>query len=179
MSDLIAVVFDSRERAAEVRHEFSKMQREHLVELEDCVVAYKGKNGKVKLDQTINLTSGGAASGGFWGLLIGLLFSIPFGGPLLPLFTAVFGASFGALSGALSDYGIDDNMMKELTADLDQGKAALFVLVRKATLDKVLEHLAGFQGKVLKTSLSHDLEQKLQQVLEHAESESDPGKPTP
>ncbi|MEM8605906.1 MAG: DUF1269 domain-containing protein [Myxococcota bacterium] len=171
MSDLIAVVFDSRERASEVRQEFVQMQREHLVELEDCVVAYKGPNGKIKLDQTVNLTAGGAASGGFWGLLIGLIFSIPFGGPLLPLFTAVFGASFGALSGALSDYGIEDGMMKELTADLDDGKAALFVLVRKATIDKVLEHLHRFQGKVLKTSLSNELEGKLQQVLDKADED--------
>ena len=179
MSDLIAVVFDSRERALEVRNEFSKMQREHLVELEDCVVAYKGPNGKIKLDQTINLTAAGAASGGFWGLLVGLLFSIPFGGPLLPIFATVFGASFGALSGALSDYGIDDNMIKELTAHLDEGKAALFVLERKATLDKVLEHLSRFDGKVLKTSLSHDLEEKLQHVLEKAHSEPDGSGETP
>ena len=39
MSDLIALVLDSREQAQEARQEFMKMQREHLVELEDCVVA--------------------------------------------------------------------------------------------------------------------------------------------
>ncbi len=41
MSDLIALVLDSREQAQEARLEFMKMQREHLVELEDCVVASK------------------------------------------------------------------------------------------------------------------------------------------
>lgn len=168
MSDLIAIVFDSKEQAQEARIEFSKMQREHLVELEDSVVAFKDDKGHVKLDQTVNLTASGAASGGFWGLLIGFIFSIPFGGPLIPFLTAVFGAGFGALSGKLSDYGIEDDMMKELSADLGQGKAALFVLVRKATSDKVLEHLRRFRGKVLKTSLSHELEDKLQQVLQQA-----------
>ena len=117
--------------------------------------------GQVKLDQTINLTATGAASGGFWGLFIGFLLSIPFGGPLLPIITAVFGAGFGALSGSLSDYGIDDDMMKELSADMGQSKTALFVLIRKATTDKVLEHLGKFHGKVLKTSLSHELDNKL------------------
>jgi len=168
MSDLIALVLDSREQAQEARLEFMKMQREHLVELEDCVVAYKDDTGQVKLDQTLNLTATGAAAGGFWGLFLGLVLSIPFGGLLLPLITAVFGAGFGALSGSLADYGIDDDMMRELSADLDQSKAALFVLVRKATTDKVLEHLSKFHGKVLQTSLSHDLENKLQQVLEQA-----------
>jgi uncharacterized membrane protein len=168
MSDLIAIVFDSKEQAQEARMEFSKMQREHLVELEDSVVATKDDKGHVKLDQTLNLTAAGAASGGFWGLLIGFIFSIPFGGPLLPILTAVFGAGFGALSGSLSDYGINDAMMKELSADMEQGKAALFVLVRKTTTDKVLEHLQQFRGKVLKTSLSHELEDKLEQVLNKA-----------
>ena len=168
MSDLIAIVFDSREKAQEARLEFVKMQQEHLVELEDCVVAYKDDAGQVKLDQTLSLTAVGAVSGGFWGLLLGFLFSIPFGGPLLPIITAVFGASFGALSGSLTDYGIDDDMMRELSADIDRGKAALFVLVRKATTDKVLEHLGKFHGKVLKTSLSRELDSKLQQVLEGA-----------
>ena len=59
-------------------------------------------------------------------------------------------------------------MMRELSADLDQSKAALFVLVRKATTDKVIEHLSKFHGKVLQTSLSHELDSKLQQVLEQA-----------
>ncbi len=39
MSDLIALVLDSREQAQEARLEFMKMQREHLVELEDWVVS--------------------------------------------------------------------------------------------------------------------------------------------
>lgn len=168
MSDLIAITYDSRERAQEVRTEFMKMQKEHLVDLEDCVIAFKGPHGKIKLDQTVNLAALGASSGGFWGLLIGIIFSIPFGGLLLPIITAVFGAGFGAISGALSDYGLDDNMIKDLTSDLDSGKAALFILVRKATLDKVLEHVAPFGGRVLKTSLSHELESKIQTVIDKA-----------
>ena len=50
MSDLIAVILDSREQAQEARLEFMQMQREHLVELEDCVVASKDDTGHVKLD---------------------------------------------------------------------------------------------------------------------------------
>ena len=46
----------------------------------------------------------------------------------------------------------------------------LFVLVRKATLDKVLEEIEGSGGKVLKTSLSHDDEAKLQAALSAAKA---------
>jgi uncharacterized membrane protein len=58
--------------------------------------------------------------------------------------------------------------MKELAETLAAGSSALFVLVRKATPDKVLEEIKGTGGKVLKTSLSHDDEAKLRAALEAA-----------
>jgi uncharacterized protein DUF1269 len=45
------------------------------------------------------------------------------------------------------------------------GTAALFVLVRKATADKVLEGLRGEGGTVLKISLDHTKEAALQAAL--------------
>jgi hypothetical protein len=52
-----------------------------------------------------------------------------------------------------------------LAATLTPGSSALFVLVRKATPDKVLAELQGTGGTVLKTSLSSDDEAKLQEAL--------------
>jgi uncharacterized membrane protein len=57
--------------------------------------------------------------------------------------------------------------MKELGDSITPGSSALFVLVRKATPDKVLEELKGFKGKVLKTSLTKDREEDLREVLEN------------
>jgi hypothetical protein len=45
------------------------------------------------------------------------------------------------------------------------GNAALFVLVRKVTTDKVLEGLKGEGGTVLKPSLDHTKEAALQAAL--------------
>ncbi len=49
-------------------------------------------------------------------------------------------------------------------------RAARFVLVRKATSDKVLEGLKEFagKGKILKTSLEKDNEEELREALEKA-----------
>jgi len=55
-----------------------------------------------------------------------------------------------------------------MAATLHNGSSVLFVPVRKATPDKVLEELKGFGGKVLQTSLSHDDEAKLQAALDSA-----------
>ena len=168
MADLIAITFKNREEAQLARYEFARMSREHLVELTDSVVAYKDESGCVQLDQTVNLTRVGATHGGFWGLLIGFLFTIPTGGLLFPIVSAAFGAGFGAIAGKLGDYGINDDMMRELAADMDAGRAALFVLVRNVSADKVLKHLSKFDGNVLKSSLPDEFEAKLQQVLDKA-----------
>jgi uncharacterized membrane protein len=105
----------------------------------------------------------GAVSGGFWGMLIGLIF-------LNPLLGVAVGAGAGAVSGALTDIGVDDKMMKELAASFKPGCSAVFVLVRKATGDKVLEGLKEFtgKGKVLQTSLAKDKEEELRAVIEGA-----------
>jgi uncharacterized membrane protein len=137
------------------------MQKDYLIDLEDAVVATKDAKGKVKLHQAYNLTAAGAISGGFWGSLIGLIF-------LNPIFGAAVGATAGAVSGALTDVGINDKFMKELAATMTPGSSVLFVLVRKSTPDKVLEEVKGTGGKILKTSLSHDDEAKLQAALSAA-----------
>lgn len=159
MSTLIAIAYDDMFKAEEVRLTLAKLQREHLIELEDAAVVVKNREGKIQLKQAINLTATGAASGGFWGLLIGTLF-------LVPLFGAAVGAATGAITGALSDIGIDDNFMKELGESLQPETSALFILIKKFTPDKVLDEVSKYGGKVLRTSLSKDDEKQLQAVLD-------------
>ena len=158
MSTLVVVSYDNIYKAEEVRMMLRKMQKDYLLDMEDAVVAVKDDAGKVKLHQAINLTAAGAVSGGFWGALIGMIF-------MMPLLGAAVGASAGAVSGALTDVGIDDKFMRELAASLNAGSSVLFVLSRSFTPDKVLAELTGTGGKVLKTSLTHEDEAKLQAAL--------------
>jgi uncharacterized membrane protein len=160
MSDLIVIAYDDEFKAEEVRLTLAKLQVEHLIELEDAAVVVKDEHGKIKLKQAVNLTGAGAASGGFWGLLIGILF-------FNPLLGAAVGAASGALAGAFSDIGVDDNFIRELGETLQPKSSALFVLVRKVTPDKVLEEVGKFGGKVLRTSLTKDEESQLQTVLDN------------
>ncbi len=161
MSTLVVVAYKDMFKAEEVRLKLWKMQKNYLMDLEDAVVAVKNDKGKVKLHQAVSLTAAGAVSGGFWGTLVGLIF-------LNPLLGLGVGAAAGAVSGALTDVGIDDEFMKDLAANMTPGSSMLFVLVRKATPDKVFEELRGTGGKVLQTSLSHNDEAKLQAALSAA-----------
>ena len=159
MSTFVAIQYDDPFKAQEVRLALVKLQREYLIDLEDAVVAVKDDGGKIKLHQAMNLTAAGTVSGGFWGTLVGMLF-------LNPLLGAAVGASAGAVSGALSDVGIDDKFMKKLAESLQPSSSVLFVLVRKATPDKVVEEIKQFGGTVLQTSLSHEDQAKLQAALD-------------
>jgi uncharacterized membrane protein len=158
MSNLVVIGFDDETTAFEMRAELAKMQKEYLIEMEDVVVVTKDENDKIKLHQAVNLTASGAIGGTFWGMLIGFLF-------LNPLAGAAVGAGAGALSGKLADIGINDQFMKDLGETFKPSTSALFVLVRKATPDKVLEGLKKFKGTVIQTSLTKDKEEELQKVL--------------
>ena len=161
MSNLVAVVFDDEATAFEMRAALVKMQKEYLIEIEDAVVVTRDQKGKTRLDQAVNLTSAGAIGGGFWGMLIGLIF-------LNPLLGAAIGAVAGALSGKLNDIGLNDKMMKDIGQAFKPGTSGLFVLVRRATVDKVLEGLKQFagKGKVFQTSLNKDDEAALREAIE-------------
>jgi uncharacterized membrane protein len=87
---------------------------------------------------------------------------------LNPLLGFAMGAATGAISGALTDLGINDDFMKDLAATMTPNSSTLFVLVRKSTPDKVLDELTGTGGRILKTSLSHQDEAKLQAALSAA-----------
>jgi uncharacterized membrane protein len=173
MSDLVAIVYPSDEKAEEVRRKLLQLQREYLIDLEDAVIATKTRDGYVRLNQLISPTATGAVSGSLWGLLIGALFLMPVmgaaagaaGAALGVASGAALGAASGAVGGALTDLGIDDAFMEDLAANVEPGSAVLFLLIRKMTTDKVLEAIKGTGGVVLKTSLDHSKEQKLRDAL--------------
>jgi uncharacterized membrane protein len=161
MSDLVVIVYPSEAKAEEVRQRLFKLQKEYLIKISDAVIAVKTEAGAVKLNQLVNTAATGAASGSFWGLLIGILF-------LNPIIGVALGAASGALTGALIDYGINDKFMKELSASLTPGHAALFVLAQEYTADKVLKEIQDAGGVVLKTSLDDSKEKVLRDALAKA-----------
>jgi uncharacterized membrane protein len=163
MGSLVVVGFPKAEEAEQVRRELVDIQREQLIALEDAVVVEHDAEGQVNLRQAINLTAAGALGGGFWGTLVGLLF-------LNPVLGAAVGAGVGAASGSLSDIGINDGFMRELGETLPSGSAALCLLVREATPDRVIERLRAHapHAKLLRTNLSHTDEDQLRELLERA-----------
>ena len=109
--------------------------------MEDAVVAVKNEAGKIKLHQAVNLTAAGAVSGGFWGYV---------DRPVVLESTARRCGRCVRRSrvGRIDRVGIDDEFMKKLADGLQPNTSVLFVLVRKATPDKVVEEIKQYGGTV-------------------------------
>lgn len=169
MRDLIVVAFPDEAQAEHVRQKLLRMEKEYLLELEDAVVVVKNREGKLSVHQAYHLVETGAGGGifvgGLWGLLLGVLFF----NPILGFATGTLaGAAVGGVSGWLADIGIDDTFIHELGQTIQPGHSALFILIRKVTPDKVLNHLKEqqVQGTILHTSLSIDDETRLREILQ-------------
>ena len=163
MSDLIAIGYADLGTAQAAREKLLSLHREGLITLQDAAVVEATPNGKIKIHQGASLTGVGAASGALWGGLIGLLFFAPFLGMAI-------GAAGGALGGKMTDVGVDDKFMKDVGEALQPGTAALFLLVEKVTLDKVVDEMSKerFEGKLIRSSLSAEAEQHLRDAAEKA-----------
>ena len=159
MSDLVVLAFDSESGAAGFGSEIQRMQKMKLLTLEDAATVVRHSDGKVKVKQANNLVGAGAFGGAFWGMLIGLLFFMPWLGMAV-------GAISGALSAKFADIGIDDEFIKSVGSAITPGTSAIFLMIREATPDRVLEEIRGHPGvKVLQTSLSREAEDRLREAL--------------
>ena len=158
MSTLAAIAYPEQNAAGEAAAALQRMQKELLIELEDVAWVTEAQDGKMKLHQSLGLTGAGAAGGALWGFVFGLLFLVPIAG-------LAIGAASGALAGHLSDYGIDDKWIKEVAGSIQPGGSALFVMARGANQERVLPEMAKFGGTVLKTNLTSEQQQALENAL--------------
>lgn len=160
MSTLLAVAYKDEATAKSALAELIALQGQQLITIDDAVVAFH-QGDKIKLDQMNSLTGAGAAGGALWGGLFGLIF-------LMPIAGMAIGAATGALAGKLSDVGVDDNFAKQMAAKVGPGQAALVLLVRNATTDRVIDAMKerGFGGEIIQTNLSNEAEAKLKEAFE-------------
>lgn len=158
MSNLVVFAYDTEDGAKEALSEVEDLQKQNLINIDDAATAVRGGGGKVKVKQVHSLASAGALGGAFWGMLFGLLFFVPFLGMAV-------GAATGALFGKAADYGINDDFIREVSDAVQPGNSALFLLVRDAQVDKVVEALKPYGGKVIHTSLSKDEEARLKEAF--------------
>jgi uncharacterized membrane protein len=140
MSTLAVIAYPDQNTAADAFAALQRMQQELLIELEDVAWVTKAQDGKMKLHQSSSSTSVAVAG-------------------------MVIGAASGALAGHLADYGLDDKWIKEVAGSIPPGGSALFVMARNTNQERVLPEMAKFGGTVLKTNLTPEQQQALDNAL--------------
>lgn len=158
MSTLIAIGYEDESTATAAAAEARRLASDLIIEPEAIAVINRDVDGNFHVTTNHHAVGGGASWGMFWGLLFGMLFFIP-------IFGMAVGAGLGALMGKVAKTGIDEQFQAQVRDLLQPGTSALFLVVDKVTPDKAAEGLARYGGTVLKSSLSKEQEQDLQNAL--------------
>ncbi|MEA5496566.1 DUF1269 domain-containing protein [Limnoraphis robusta] len=157
MANLTVWKFNSPDGAENALAKLKELQKQHLITIVDAaVVTWPEGKKKPKTKQAVDITSLSALDGAFWGMLFGLIFFVPILGMAM-------GALAGALSGHFSDYGINDDFIKDVRSKVTEGTSALFLMSEKATVDKVLDAMTGEQTELIQSNLSQEQEDKLKE----------------
>ncbi|HEY6147959.1 MAG TPA: DUF1269 domain-containing protein [Thermoanaerobaculia bacterium] len=182
MSELIVIGFKKdMYRASEALNQIKDLNKTWDLDLNDAVAVYRDYDGKLRVDQSYQMTTGeGAAWGGLFGGLLGALVAAPFtGGASLAGATAAavigagslggvaLGASLGAIDAGTwkEDFGVSEDFVQRMGAMLQPRDSAVFVLARTVNPDRVAEAFRGYGGTVLRTSLSAKQRARVEETL--------------
>jgi uncharacterized membrane protein len=158
MATLIAIGYDREGTAAEAAEEVKRLSQDLVIEPDAVAVIARDAKGEYHVTTSHHAVGVGASWGMFWGLLFGLLFFVP-------VFGMALGAGLGALMGNIEKTGIDKEFQDQVRDMVRPGTSALFMIVERVTPDKATDALSRFGGTVLKSSLSKEDEETLQQAL--------------
>jgi len=155
MATISVLKFSTADGAEQALGTVQSLSKQHLINLHDAaIVTWPEGKKKPKTRQLADLAGMGALDGAFWGMLFGLIFFVPFFGMAL-------GAAMGALAGKFSDYGIDDDFIKSVQNQVNEGTSALFLMTSEAVIDKVADAMQGLDFEIVATNLSKEEEDSL------------------
>jgi uncharacterized membrane protein len=180
VSELVVVGFkEDKYRASDVLDQLRHMDFDWVIDLDDAVAVYRDYDGKLRVQQSYELTTGeGAAWGGLWGSLLCAVLAIPFTGGASAAAAAsalaigaASGTAVGATAGALDatwwkeDFGIDNNFVREVGTLVQPGDSAIFALIETSNPAVVAAQFKGYGGTVLRSSLTPAQAAKLENYL--------------
>src|SRR5262245_53926903 len=179
MSDLIVVGYHGQHRAAEVLDQLQNLNDNWAVQLQDGVAAYRREDGKLRVEQSVNLTGKeGAGFGGTLGLILGALIAAPFtAGASTAVAAAAIGTNaatvgaIGALAGAddaidwKERFGISDDFVSQVGGMIKTGDSAVFALLTARDPEQVAEYFKRSGGTVLRTTLKPYDAARLQEMI--------------
>lgn len=162
MPELVAIGYPDETSALAAEKEAQRLADELIVQPDAIAAIVRHRDGKYQVTTNHHAVGSGATWGMFWGFFFGLLFFVPVLGMAM-------GAGLGALFGKLEQAGIDKEFQARVRDLLRPGTSALFLVLEDATAENAVSALSRYGGTILKTSLSKEVERKLQCALHGAD----------
>ena len=168
MYELVAVAFDGKRRASEVLEQLQMLNADWTINLHDAVAVYRTDDGRLRVEQSVQPTSGkGAAMGGLLGGLLGAIIAAPFtAGASAVAAVSLIGAGAvgfglpGAVAGAADAhdwkelYGVPDEFVQQVGGMMRPGESAIFAVFDTGRATVVAEQFRNYGGRVLQTRLT-------------------------
>jgi len=141
---LLAAVYPDREHAKVTFDMLHQMHRAGRITLVDSALVRKNDDGKIKVEETSELTvRKGARRGAIITGVLGLIY------PPSLLGSVLVGGAIGAVAGRLRDTGIKNPQLKEIADRLEPGKAAVIALAEDPSTARVQGALEGYEGTLI------------------------------
>ena len=157
MSDLVAITFDDQASAGELLERLRGLEHEGLIKLTDTAVLEKDSEGKLHHNKELDSgVESGAVVGGVLGLAVTFLF---------PVAGIAAGAAGGAVVGRMLGQGVDNGLVKDVSAELQPNTSALFLMVDNAVTEAVIASIHQFKGHVYQCSLPYEIETEIRNAL--------------
>jgi uncharacterized membrane protein len=158
MSHILAVTFEDEEQGLKVLQSLKNLQSQDILKLDDAAVIVKDAEGKVQVKNlTESNVKGGAAIGGFLGLLIG--------GLLFPVAGIALGLAGGALIGKSLGNGVDKKFVKDVQNSLNPGNSAILFIVSQENVGVLINALEPYNGKIYQSSFDSEVEAEIRKSL--------------
>jgi uncharacterized membrane protein len=138
-SELMAAQFADPSMADRCLQQLKQMEKDGSIDLIDAAVLVKNPDGKLKIDELKELTTGkGARRGAIIGGIFGVIF------PPSLLASAAIGAAAGGVLGRLRDEGMKNEDLKAIGEDLPSGHSAIVAIVEDKWIEQFTRGVEGY-----------------------------------
>lgn len=163
---LVVDAFKDKDQADEALKDLRRLDRQGIFNVLNAAVLERDEAGNTRLRETQDVdATRGALFGAIAGGLIGLL-----GGPAGVIVGAAAGAAAGGVAAHQIDMGFSNEHLKEVQDSLQPGSSAIIALVEHEWVERVIEELERFEGRLFQ----HVLKAEITAQLETSESGETP-----
>jgi uncharacterized membrane protein len=156
---LVALVFDDLYKADEARAALLRMAGEHLLEIEESAVIARSEEDAYRITQDTNVVKNKQHVGHIIGIVAAAVTGVM---PLIMVATVA-----GRLFGKFTDDDVSNKFIKEVKSNLEVGTSSLLLFMRTDPQRRaiIVERLAQYQPRILKSDLSPELEKEIDDAL--------------